>query len=182
MKTLFAVTVLIAGIYLFIQQSGLEKLKQYLPQNQIEQNAESLLVKVSQNVSATVNKSVDQKIVQLKHEILALKSKKISALEKQLARLEAKHMAKEDSEINTASLQKFETEQTFATAQFVGDKTLTANAIPPHSMDNNLTDTSSIGTSSINNNSEKQKAIKRQANLQDIADRMNKTSLLALTQ
>jgi hypothetical protein len=160
MKILFIVTVIIASSYLFIQQDGLEKLNQYLPQYKIEQSAAALLT--------TVDESVDQKLERFKTELLNKKDHRINELEKQLVSLQAKFTAKTEQE-NT---QRMLVEQNIAQTQYINNDSLPISGY----------EKKEASEEAVIANSSKQKAIKRQANLQDIADRMNKTSLLALTQ
>ena len=68
-------------------------------------------------------------------------------------------------------LQDFPAEPAFAKTQYLTGESSVVNL--------SLAETST--TNIENENSDKKKAIKRQASLQDIAARMNKTSLLALT-
>ncbi len=188
MKTLFAVTVFVAGIYLFIQQEGLEKLKQYLPQNNIEQSAEKLLANVNQSVNKNVNQHVDEKLEQFKNVLLTEKDTRIDALEKKLlalqsqfnkqvsqqANIEHKKIAQEKAKQIKQSEPTpihFPAEPVFAKTQYLAGESSAA--------DLSFTSNSIINIEEAN--TPKQKAIKRQANLQDIAARMNKTSLLALS-
>jgi len=176
MKILFTITVIAAGIYLFIQQQGLDKLSQYLPQHQIEQNAERLITDVSQQVHKTVSQEVDEKIKLFKSELINKKDERINELEQQLTRLQMQFTALESQkhktdEVNQASHQDsvsqqqvFLTEPAFAQTQYLSGEGKANSFLPK-----------------VEIATDKQKAIKRQANLQDIADRMNKTSLLALT-
>ena len=161
MKTLFAITVLIAGIYLFIQQKGLDKLNEFLPKYQIEQATETLL--------ANISKNVDQKLEQFKNKVLNKKDERINELEKQLKHLQAQFIAKEEKE--KIQLQDFPPEHAFAATQY-----------PAAESSIHLPSTLSSPTAKpTDKDFHKQRAIKRQSNLQDIAERMNKTSLLALT-
>lgn len=181
MKILFAITVFAAGIYLFIQQEGLDKISQYLPQYQIKQNAEQLLADVNKRVSKSVDENVDEKIKQFKVELLAKKELRINELEKQVANLQTQFSSYQSQQVNakkvsesqlhnamTNAPQDFLTEPTFAPTQYLSSEQPATE----------LSESISAGIIKAN---PKQKAIKRQANLQDIADRMNKTSLLALT-
>ncbi|WP_057831420.1 hypothetical protein [Colwellia sp. TT2012] len=168
MKILFTITVLIAGIYLFIQQKGLEKLNKFLPQHQIEQATETLL--------ANVSKNVDQQLEQFKNKVLNKKDERINELENQLQNLQTQFLAKAGKEKTQLIQQKerpqdFPPEQTFSATQYLAAES---------SM--HLPSTLSSPTAQPSDKEfYKQRAIKRQANLQDIAERMNKTSLLALT-
>jgi len=190
MKTLFAVTVFIAGIYLFIQQEGLEKLKQYLPNNDVEHSAELLLANVNKHVSKKVNLNVEQKLEQFKSSMLTAKDERIDALEKQLASLQTQLTKNTNVQTNTETNNteesgieqiksistSFPKESVFAKTQYLtGDSSATDLSFAQ-------TPTINIANKSMaNKNTEKEKAMKRQANLQDIAARMHKTSLLALS-
>jgi len=190
MKTLFAVTVFIAGIYLFIQQEGLEKLKQYLPNNDVEHSAELLLANVNKHVSKKVNLNVEQKLEQFKSSMLTAKDERIDALEKQLASLQTQLTKNTNVQTNTETNNTEESgieqiksistslpkESVFAKTQYLtGDSSATDLSFAQ-------TPTINIANKSMaNKNTEKEKAMKRQANLQDIAARMHKTSLLALS-
>ena len=176
MKALFALTVLIAGFYLFMQQEGLERLKQYLPQTSIEQNAQSLLTSVNNNVSKKVNDSVDKKLAQFKSSLLAEKDNRINALEKQLVSLQTQFKNKESMQTKITKQAPSSVKPTLAIPK---SETQDFPIEPAFAKTQYLT-----GESPVNekNNLDKKSAMKRQANLQDIAARMNKTSLLALTQ
>jgi len=206
MKALFGITVLIAGIYLFIQQEGFDKLKTYLPQHQIDKSAETLLASVNQNVTKNVtntvtksiNQSVDQKLEQFKKTLLTEKDEQINALEKQLASLQAQFAEKATQQagsalakvalektaqesapalqVNEHNSQDFPSEPAFAKTQYLNSGSSATNLAMATSSASNIDEKETSKQDVI-----RQKAIKRQANLQDIAARMNKTSLLALT-
>ena len=172
MKILFIITVIIAAIYLFIQQKGLEKISQYLPSQQIEQNAQTLLSTINQQVTNKVNKELTAQLEQFKKELLTQKDARIEALAKKVVDLESKLDEQQKQYVATQALSdsstlttEFPREPEFAKVQYLTNK---------QSIES--------GTAIVAGaHSAKQTAIKRQANLQDIADRMNKTSLLALT-
>ena len=191
MKTLFAITVLIAGIYLFVQQEGLDKLSQYLPQNQIDKSAETLLTNVNQNVAKQVDKQVDEKIELFKSSLLIEKNTQINTLEKKIEDLQAQFITLQSQQLSkNALLKNTEQEETHALKSDESPEQHFTSE-PALAETQYLTDESSITallpvTISTERSEEKktikQQAIKRQANLQDIAERMNQTSLLALTQ
>jgi hypothetical protein len=198
MRALFTITVLIAGIYLFVQQEDFDKLSQYLPQNKIDKNAETLLTQINKSVdkkvSENVDKSVAQKLEQFKRTLSTEKDRRINALEEKLASLQAQltDKASQQSDItqkapamqslnsnatNVADqlvTDNFPSEPAFAKTQYLAGGSSVTNASLTASLENS---TANIEHKEVN----KQKIIKRQANLQDIATRMNKTSLLALT-
>lgn len=189
MKTLFTITVLIAGIYLFIQQEGFDKLSKYLPQYQIDKSAETLLTSVNKNVDTQVDKKVAQKFEQLKKSLLTEKNARINTLEKKLEDLQAQfttqqspHKNQQLSQNLPISLQKDNVVQEKVPSLKL-DASTTQNfpSEPALAKTQYLTDKLHVTAPLEEKNTTKQKAIKRQANLQDIAARMNKTSLLALT-
>jgi len=181
MKILFALTVFTASIYLFIQQKGLEKLSQYLPQHQIEQNAETLLASVNQNVSENINHSLDEKLKQFKIKLANQKEHRINELEKQLADLQGK-FDKRESQVTNINHENT-SQENIPLNETIEPTQQNFSSEPAFAKTQYLSGGSSTTETSMNfDNSEKQKVIRRQANLQDIAERMNKTSLLALTQ
>ncbi len=165
MKILFAIIVLIAGVYLIFPKDELKKLAQFLPQHQIEQAAETVL------------SDVDQKLEQFKAKLLLDKDSRISQLEKQLTTLQAQFVAQEEKyklaniQNNEPAHQRLPVEQPFAQVQYATTEPLST---PPKQLVANNIDSSIKET-------DKQRAIKRQAYLQDLVERMNKTSLLTLT-
>lgn len=211
MKILFTLTVIIAGVYLFIQQEGIDKLSQYLPQHQIDKSAETLLANVNKNVNEQVEKNVEEKFEQYKNTIISEKNEHIQILEKKLEALQTQFSAAQLSatQLSAAQLQpsskiaEQERAEQEKTASLTFDQSTSDESAPNKATIQKLssepklaktqylsgessvyTDTSKHNTNKHNANkhsANKQKAIKRQANLQDIAARMNKTSLLALT-
>jgi hypothetical protein len=165
MKILFTIIVLIAGVYLILPKDEFKKLAQYLPQNQIEQAAETVL------------SDVDKKLEQFKTKLSMDKNSRISQLEQQLATLQTQIVAQQekdklaDIQDNEPTIQQLPVEQPLAQNQYATDKPLSIN---PKKLAANNTDLSI-------KESDKQRAIKRQAYLQDLVERMNKTSLLTLT-
>ena len=165
MKILFTLVVLIAGVYLILPKDQLKKLALFLPQNQIEQAAETVL------------SDVDQKLEQFKTKHLMNKDSRISQLEKQLATLQAQFVAQEekyklaDIEHKAQALQLLSAEKLLAKNQYVSAEPLSTQPKQPvaNHIDSSIKET------------DKQRAIKRQAYLQDLVARMNKTSLLTLT-
>ncbi|MFT7005660.1 MAG: mevalonate kinase [Colwellia sp.] len=154
MKILFTLIVLMASVYLLVPKDELQKLTLFLPQNQIEQAAETVL------------SDVDKKLEQFKAKLLSNKDSRITQLETQLATLQAQLVAQEekyklaDSQNNEQAQQELPVAQpllTHAKALVTNDTKLSIQE------------------------SDKQRAIKRQAYLQDLVERMNKTSLLTLT-
>lgn len=159
MKILFAIVVLIAASYLILPKDKLKELSLFLPKNQIEQAADTLLT------------DVDQKLEQFKIKLLMNKDTRITQLEKQLATLQAQLIAQEEK-IKLASIQSKD-----QAAQPLPVKSLPVKeslSTPPKQL------TASNIDLSIKE-SDKQRAINRQAYLQDLVERMNKTSLLTLT-
>jgi len=154
MKILFTLIVLIASLYLLVPKVELQKLTLFLPQNQIEQAAETVL------------SDVDKKLEQFKTKLLMNKDSRITQLEKQLATLQDKLVAQEE-QYKLADSQNNEQAQQY----LLVEQPLLTNAKEPFVNNTNL---------SIEE-SDKQRAIKRQAYLQDLVERMNKTSLLTLT-
>ncbi len=180
MKVLFTIMVLIAGIYLILPKEHLEKLALFLPKNQIEKAAQVVLT------------DVDKKLEIFKAEHLLQKNSRINKLEKQLAKLQAQVIAQDEkyklSEIKhneqvlqwLAAEKRLTVEKTlaqneYASAEpsFTHAKQLVANKVElsPKQTDIVL----------LAKPTDKEKAVKRQAYLQDLVERMNKTSLLTLT-
>lgn len=165
MKFLFAIIVIIASVYLILPKDELKKLALFLPQNQIEQAAETVL------------SDVDKKLEQFKVKLLMNKDSRISHLEKQLATLQTQFAAQEEKyksaevKYNEQAIQQLPVEQSLAQNQYTPSEPLSTD--PKELVANNI-DLSS-------KESDKQRAIKRQAYLQDLVERMNKTSLLTLT-
>jgi len=170
MKILFALTVLIAGIYLFVEQDSFTELRQYLPLNQINQKTEILLKTMNQNVNNKVdeqiNKSLEVKFMHFKKHLMAENLTKISLLENKLAYLQTKLL-----DLNTRIVNEHSQSQPdFAASQILTEgssSTLNAPTLLP--------------TLPIKDNqAKKQQAIARQASLQDIAARMHKAAMLSL--
>lgn len=154
MKILFTLIVLIASVYLLAPKDVLQKLTLFLPQNQIEQAAETVL------------SDVDKKLEQFKAKLLGSKDSRITQLEKQLATLQAQLVAQEEKYKLADSQNNEQAQQPLPVAQPL------------------LTQAKALVTDNTNlsiEESDKQRAIKRQAYLQDLVERMNKTSLLTLT-
>jgi predicted RNA-binding protein Jag len=154
MKILFTLIVLIASVYLLVPKDELQKLTLFLPQNQIEQAAETVL------------SDVDKKLEQFKAKLLGSKDSRITQLEKQLARLQAQLVAQEEKYKLADSQNNEQAQQPLPVAQPL------------------LTQAKALVTNNTKlsiEESDKQRAIKRQAYLQDLVERMNKTSLLTLT-
>jgi predicted RNA-binding protein Jag len=154
MKILFTLIVLIASVYLLAPKDVLQKLTLFLPQNQIEQAAETVL------------SDVDKKLEQFKAKLLGSKDSRITQLEKQLATLQAQLVAQEEKYKLADSQNNEQAQQPLPVAQPL------------------LTQAKALVTNNTNlsiEESDKQRAIKRQAYLQDLVERMNKTSLLTLT-
>jgi predicted RNA-binding protein Jag len=154
MKILFTLIVLIASVYLLAPKDVLQKLTLFLPQNQIEQAAETVL------------SDVDKKLEQFKAKLLGSKDSRITQLEKQLATLQAQLVAQEEKYKLADSQNNEKAQQPLPVAQLL------------------LTQAKALVTNNTNlsiEESDKQRAIKRQAYLQDLVERMNKTSLLTLT-
>jgi predicted RNA-binding protein Jag len=154
MKILFTLIVLIASVYLLAPKDVLQKLTLFLPQNQIEQAAETVL------------SDVDKKLEQFKAKLLGSKDSRITQLEKQLSTLQAQLVAQEEKYKLADSQNNEKAQQPLPVAQPL------------------LTQAKALVTNNTNlsiEESDKQRAIKRQAYLQDLVERMNKTSLLTLT-
>jgi predicted RNA-binding protein Jag len=154
MKILFTLIVLIASVYLLAPKDVLQKLTLFLPQNQIEQAAETVL------------SDVDKKLEQFKAKLLGSKDSRITQLEKQLSTLQAQLVAQEEKYKLADSQNNEQAQQPLPVAQPL------------------LTQAKALVTDNTNlsiEESDKQRAIKRQAYLQDLVERMNKTSLLTLT-
>lgn len=168
MKILFTIAVLIAGVYLFLPQSELKKLALFLPQNQIKQAAETVL------------SDVDQKLEQFKVKLLLNKDSRINELEKQIASLQKKINLQEEKynsftlQNDTKILPALPVEKSLAKTQYIAKALPQVQRDVPQNFAPSNTDMST-------NNADKQQAMKRQAYLQDLAERMNKTSLTALT-
>ena len=184
MKSLFIIIVIIASLYLVFQQKGFEKISHFFPQQQIENEAQVLLTAVNKTVTSNVNKELTLQLTKFKEELTAQKNARIDDLARQVSTLEqkldeqqimqqplltsevdnlvVKSSVVESSTVNSSpivnSVTSFPIEAEFAKMQFAGGEPLSAAQI------------------------NKQQTIKRQASLQDIAERMNKTSLHALTQ
>lgn len=159
MKILFAIAVLIAASYLILPKDKLKELSLFLPKNQIEQAADTLLT------------DVDQKLEQFKIKLLMNKDTRITQLEKQLATLQAQFIAQKEK-IKLASIQLKEQAAQPLPVKYLPVKE--SLSTPPKQL------TASNIDLSIKE-SDKQRAINRQAYLQDLVERMNKTSLLTLT-
>jgi len=169
MKILFAIVVIIAGVYLILPKNEFKKLALFLPQNQMEQAAERVL------------NDVDQKLEQFKAKLLMSKDTRISQLEKQLVTLQTEFVAQQEKykiaeiQYNKQSQQlpveQLPVEQLLAQNQYATKEALSTHPKPIVANNNDF---------SIKE-SDKQRAIKRQAYLQDLVERMNKTSLLTLT-
>ncbi|MCJ8293948.1 MAG: hypothetical protein MJK15_06030 [Colwellia sp.] len=165
MKVLFAIIVLIASAYLILPKDALNKLTLFLPQNQIEKAAETVL------------SDVDKKLEQFKIELSSKKDIRIKKLEDQLTTLKTQFIAQEkkfylaEIQRNEQVLQQFPVEKTPAKNQYAAAEALTTHPKQP------LTD----NIDNVIEETDKQRTIKRQAYLQDLVDRMNKTSLLTLT-
>jgi hypothetical protein len=166
MKTLFSIAVLVAVIYLFLPKDALEKLSTFMPKQQIEQAAETVL------------SDVDQRLEQFKSELLIKQNNRITKLEEQITNLQDKlHTQAEQIKLavienkEQALLAKQSTEQTQNVAsEIISTETTTEPQL-----------LASASTDIAVEESAKQQAIKRQAYLQDLAERMNRTSLHALT-
>ncbi len=182
MKILFTIAVLIAGVYLFLPQNKLNKFAFFLPQHQIEQATDTVL------------SDVDQKLEQFKSKFVTSKNSRMSELEKQLASLKTKVIAQEEK----YKLLVLENKKQALLAQKVSAQTLPEQILPaqkkaaptqyitskPSSTNINtngpqplISANSSIGIEM----SDKEQAIFMQAYLQDLAERMDQTSLLSLT-
>lgn len=159
MKILFAIVVLIAASYLILPKDKLKELSLFLPKNQIEQAADTLLT------------DVDQKLEQFKIKLLMNKDTRITQLEKQLATLQAQFIAQEEKIKLTSIQSKEQAAQPLPVKHLPVKNSLST---PPKQL------TASNIDLSIKE-SDKQRAINRQAYLQDLVERMNKTSLLTLT-
>jgi len=185
MKILFSIAVLVAVIYLFMPQNAVEKLSSFLPKQQIEQAAETVL------------SDVDQRLEQFKSELLIKQNNRITNLENQLATLQEQFDVQEDK-INLAIMQNKEqvllTKQLTVQTQNIASETiLTETTTEPQLLASANSHIESNTSTKINTDTEidntdiavevsaKQQAIKRQAYLQDLAERMNRTSLHALT-
>jgi len=177
MKILFSIAVLVAVIYLFLPQNSLEKLSSFMPKQQIEQAAETVL------------NDVDQRLEQFKSELLIKQNNRITSLEQQLSTLQEQFDVQEDK-INLAIMQNKEqvllTKQlTVQTQKIASETILTETTTEPQLLASASTkintDTEIDNTDIAVEVSAKQQAIKRQAYLQDLAERMNRTSLHALT-
>lgn len=174
MKILFTISVLVAGIYLFLPNDTWEQIKQYLPQHKIEKAAENLL------------NNVDDKLEQFKTELLQTKDHRINELEQQLATLQAQFIAKEVQDKSLKEQHTLTSNEKGVVAFEVQTSPLAQTQYISSEPKVTLSD---IGSQQQNlSNSDvmikhvdKQKVIKIQASLQDIAQRMNETSLLALT-
>jgi hypothetical protein len=164
MKIIFAIVVLIASVYLILPKDELKKLSAFLPQNQIEQAAEKVL------------SDVDQKLEQFKVKLSTNKDSRISQLEKKLVALKTHVIAQEekyktDIENKENVLQRLPEDQSLAKNQYTTSEPLSTH---PEQQVANYTNLPINGT-------DKQRVIKRQAYLQDLVERMNKASLLTLT-
>jgi hypothetical protein len=177
MKILFTIVVLIAGVYLILPKDELKKLSSFLPQNQIEQAA------------GVVLSDVDQKLEQFKVKFLVDKNSRISELEKKLTTLQTQLITQKE-QLAELQINKQVYEQ--ASKQFPVEYSLVEQSPTPQVLAQNQTvieePLSTYSKKVVTKNSDhsikesdKQEAIKRQAYLQDLVERMNKTSLITLT-
>jgi hypothetical protein len=187
MKILFIATVLMAAGYLFLPSD----LTQLLPQTKIEQTAETLLIKVDQKLDHLKNEisaEQQQKIDQLTQNVATLTKKlheqtvelkKVNEQNVLLAQHKSKDQNQNDNEVNTATAEFTIDQQDYAQTQYLAKN----NAIGKSHAETSHVKISRDNANPISANTltNKQLRITRQAKLQDIADRMNNTSLMALT-
>jgi len=171
MKTIFSLAVLIAVIYLFLPQNTLEKLSAFMPKQQIEQAAEAVL------------SDVDLKLEQFKSKLLITQNNRITDLEKQLASLQEQLQIQADKIALVTTRKKeqivFTKQTTMQTPPITGEMISANTATVPKFI--TIASTEIEGNEIALEKSAKQQAINRQAYLQDLAERMNKTSLHTLT-
>ncbi|MGL1958194.1 MAG: hypothetical protein OCD00_12845 [Colwellia sp.] len=138
MKIFFIVAVLIAVVYLAMPQNSLVQLKQYLPQEKIDQAASSLMSKV------------DEKLNTVKQQLLAKQEERISLLEDKVAKLQQQLANKRAT-------------SDFAQSNLQSENNLLNESKPKEKKPNEI-----------------KSNISRQVQLQQIAEKMNKSSLLAI--
>jgi len=179
MKTLFILIVLIAIAYLAMPPVTIDKFKTYLPQQKIEQAAQSLLT------------NVDTKLNDFKQTLSKRQENRISVLEEKIALLERKispnntslhtlAQSKKKSANNTVSSPM---EQLALNARKIENTEQLGNS---HNYDELLSKanakTALAANVLVKNTAESNKiSMNRQTLLQELAERMNKASLHALT-
>lgn len=174
MRTLFIIVVLMAAAYLLVPKSTLDSMSTFLPSQKIEQAASALLV------------NVDEKLEVFKQNISEEHQQKLSDFEKKIAHLEKKVAA-------MASLQSTDNRREAIVSENESSHTVvsidTALAQKTVLLPDNGAIEQTATFSDVYKNEEpigsdkidKARIINRQASLQDIAERMNRTSLMALT-
>lgn len=198
MKIFFVLAVLIAAAYLAIPSKTSEQLKQYLPQVKIEQAATNLLSKV------------DEKLNAVKQQLLTQQDKRIAVLEDKLIQLEEQlqQQLANQSGINNAEfilpaqqmtlavledklmqleerLQQQLANQSAINSEFNKNTSLSESkrnnaefVLPEQQMAAQQQLTNQLFEDERANNHKKR--INRQAQLQEIAERMTQSSLLAV--
>lgn len=165
MKTFFAISVLIAVIYLAFPQAITDKVNQYMPQRKIEQAATSLL------------SQVDQKLNKIKLELAEKQEQRIRLLEDKLTQLQQQIASNQQATNNllAVSSQQPNEQQTQLSVNSGDNDNYSVSAqpilpitqiAPPQIQPDHGVTADKLST-------------KRQAMLKDIAERMNQASLLA---
>jgi hypothetical protein len=187
MKTLFISIVLMAIAYLAMPQVAIDKFKAYLPQQKVEQAAGNLLA------------DVDTKLDSFKQTLSKRQESRISVLEEKIAIVERK-LSQSSTFVNALAHSKNSSDQKIASVldeQFAAvpklaskqqlgksynyDELLSkanAKTALAANYDANYTLITQSGNKALES---KKQRMDRQAFLQELAERMNKTSLLALT-
>jgi hypothetical protein len=185
MKTLFILIVISASVYLLLPDKSVgnmlnsltENFSKHLPQNKIENAAEKLLAQVDNKLKSfetSINTAQKTKISALENEILALKKVQQLTIKKNMAQ-----------DVNVNSENK---DDRLAKSSQLGSRALVAKANVKVSPMKTIRDESKRNQSKalsaqkvMTAKNAKKWQLQRQASLQDIAQRMNETSLQALT-
>lgn len=174
MKTLFIILVLMAAAYLLVPKSTFDSMSTFLPSQKIEQAAKALL------------SNVDEKLDVFKQNLTAEHEQQLSDFENKIAQLEKKVAAMELLQSVDDKGEEVLSENEMPTAVASLDTTL-AHKPELQSDINAIEKTSKVSSlyktdePIVRKEANKAQIINRQASLQDIAERMNRTSLMALT-
>ena len=174
MKTLFIVLVLMAAAYLLVPKSTFDSMSKLLPSQKIEQAASTLL------------SNVDKKLEAFKQNLTAEREQQVSNLENKIAQLEQKVAAMESLQPDDNEGEKAANKNEMLNTSTSIDINLADK--PALQFDENVAIQASERLQPYENNEpiettqiDNEKIINRKAALQDIAERMNRTSLMALT-